>query len=123
MTEEQGRVSVSETLAVLLRQGQDFLLDQKKSQELTRKASVGETWEDIFKAKLVIQVLTEQHPGKLSPAQPLGPWPQYIFPFCIHFVLHIDGAFTILHCSQLQAPDWKGCKMLQKLVRKFIYYY
>lgn len=63
MTEEQGRVSVSETSAVLLRQGQDFLLDQKKSQELTKKASVGESWEDIFKAKLVIQVLTEQHPG------------------------------------------------------------
>lgn len=30
MTEEQGRVSGSETLAVLLQQTQDFLLDQKK---------------------------------------------------------------------------------------------
>lgn len=63
MTEEQGRVSISETLAVLLWQGQDFLLDQKKSQELTGKASIGESWEEIFKAKLAIQVLTEQHSG------------------------------------------------------------
>lgn len=59
MTEEQGRVTVNETLAVLLQQAQDFLLDQKKSQELTRKAIVGESWEGIFKAKLVIHVLTE----------------------------------------------------------------
>lgn len=62
MTEEQGRISVSETSVVLLRQAQDFLLDQKKTQELTTKATVGESWEGIFKAKLVIQVLTEQHP-------------------------------------------------------------
>lgn len=59
MTEEQGRVSVNETLAVLLQQAQDFLLDEKKSQELTRKAIVGEAWEGLFKAKLVIQLLTE----------------------------------------------------------------
>lgn len=56
---EQGRVSVNETLAVLLQQAQDFLLDEKKSQELTRKAIVGEAWEGLFKAKLVIQLLTE----------------------------------------------------------------
>lgn len=63
MTEEPGRVRVNETLAVLLQQVQDFLLNQKKSQELTRKAIVGEAREGAFKAKLVIQLLTEWHPG------------------------------------------------------------
>lgn len=63
MTEEQGRVTVNETLAVLLQQVQEFLLEQKKSQELTRKAIAGESREGIFKAKLAIHVLTEYHPG------------------------------------------------------------
>lgn len=49
MTEEQGRVSVNETLAVLLQQAQDFLLDEKKSQELTRKAIVGEVEKEFSK--------------------------------------------------------------------------